>query len=77
VFGLPGLSIFGAHLSSKHLVALLAATLFLGLKGFLIGICIWIVYKLSQQGEAPLLLAVASASPYVCGQSRVCNPVRV
>ena len=55
LFGLPGLSIFGAHLASKHLVALLAATLFLGLKGLLIGVCVWIVYKLSQQGDAPCL----------------------
>ena len=53
LFGLPGLSIFGAHLNSKHSVALLAATLFLGLKGFLIGACVWVVYKLSQQGRLP------------------------
>ena len=52
LFGLPGLRVFGAHYQSKHLAALLAATLFLGLKGFLIGNAVWVVYKLSQtQGE--------------------------
>ena len=53
-FGLPGLKIFGAHFQSKHLIALLAATLFLGWKGLALGVAVWIFYKLSQkpQGEA-------------------------
>lgn len=51
LFGLPGLRVFGAHYQSKHLAALLAATLFLGLKGFLIGNAVWIFYKLSQNGD--------------------------
>ena len=53
-FGLPGLKFFGAHFQSKHLIALLAATLFLGWKGFALGLGVWIFYKLSQkpQGEA-------------------------
>ncbi|CAL8464417.1 g3952 [Coccomyxa elongata] len=53
LFGMPGLRIFGAHYQSKHLAALLAATVFLGLKGFLIGNAVWVFYKLSQtQGDA-------------------------
>ena len=45
-FGMPGLKIFGAHFQSKHLVALLAATLFLGWKGFGLGMIVWVAYKL-------------------------------
>ena len=52
-FGLPGLKIFGALFQSKHLVALLAATLFLGWKGFALGVIVWIFYKLSQKPGAP------------------------
>lgn len=37
LFGLPGIDIFGAHFQSRHLAALLGATLFLGIKGFLAG----------------------------------------
>ncbi len=57
-FGLPGLKIFGAHFQSKHLIALSAATLFLGWKGFALGLAVWIFYKLSQkpQGETPSLM---------------------
>lgn len=52
--GLPGLKIFGAHFQSKHLVALLAATLFLGWKGFLLGLALWVFYKMSQKpGASP------------------------
>ena len=42
---MPGLKVFGAHFQSKHLVALLAATLFLGWKGFGLGIIVWVAYK--------------------------------
>ena len=52
-FGLPGLKIFGALFQAKHLVALLAATLFLGWKGFALGVIVWIFYKLSQKPGAP------------------------
>ena len=48
-FGLPGLKLFGAHFQSKHLIALLAATLFLGWKGFALGSAVWIFYKMSQK----------------------------
>ena len=48
--GLPGLSVFGAHLSSRWLVALAAATAVAGLKGLLIASVIWILYKLGFEG---------------------------
>lgn len=48
-FGLPGLKIFGAHFQSKHLIALLAATLFLGWKGFVLGLVVWVFYKVLQK----------------------------
>ncbi|CAK0783503.1 hypothetical protein CVIRNUC_006702 [Coccomyxa viridis] len=51
-FGMPGLKIFGAHFQSKHLVALLAATLFLGWKGFGLGMIVWVAYKLLLRGGA-------------------------
>lgn len=37
IAGLPGLAVFGAHMSSAHLVMLLGAGLLLGLKGLLVG----------------------------------------
>eukprot|EP00884_Botryococcus_braunii_P006673 jgi/Botrbrau1/16006/Bobra.0353s0004.2 len=53
LFGLPGLDIFGAHLQSTHLLLLVAATLFLGWKGFLMGSAIWVAYKLSSGPDVP------------------------
>ena len=52
-FGLPGLKFFGALFQSKHLIALLAATLFLGWKGFALGVIVWIFYKMSQKPGMP------------------------
>ena len=37
IAGLPGVALFGAHISSTHLVMLLGAGLMLGLKGLLLG----------------------------------------
>ena len=50
--GLPGLSVFGAHLSSRWLVALAVATAAAGLKGLLISAAVWALYKLGFEGEA-------------------------
>ena len=50
--GLPGLSIFGAHLSSRWLAALAVATAALGLaRGLLAGLAVWVLYKLGIEGE--------------------------
>jgi hypothetical protein len=43
---IPGLHIFGAHCHYKHLLALLAVTLYAGLRGFLVGAAAWVMYKL-------------------------------
>eukprot|EP00887_Chlorella_sp_A99_P006360 scaffold3.g6360.t1 len=51
--GLSGIDLFGAHMRAAHAVAILAAGVFLGLKGLLIGGACWVLYKHSQvQGRA-------------------------
>ena len=48
--GLPGLSVFGAHLSSRWLVALAVTTAVAGLKGLLISFAVWVLFKLGFEG---------------------------
>ena len=48
--GLPGLSVFGAHLSSRWLVALAVATAAAGPKGLLIAFAVWVLFKLGFEG---------------------------
>ena len=48
--GLPGLAIFGAHLSSRWLVVLAAATAAAGLKGLFISFAVWVLFKLGFEG---------------------------
>ena len=50
--GLPGISVFGAHLSSRWLLALAAAPAAAGLKGLFISFAIWVLYKLGFEGKA-------------------------
>lgn len=50
--GLPGLSVFGAHLSSRWLVALAVATAAAGLKGLLISFAVWVLFKLGFEGAS-------------------------
>lgn len=44
--GLPGLAVFGAHLSSRWLVALAVSAAAFGLKGLFICFVVWVLFKL-------------------------------
>ena len=49
--GLPGLSVFGAHLSSRWLVALAAVTASAWLERSFYSSAIWVLYKLGFEGK--------------------------
>ena len=74
-FGWPGLDIFGAHLNSKHAVALGTATMFFGLWGFLTGTGVWVAYKSYRPGTPHrsfkgLLPRVLQSQPFVSQGNR-------